>query len=180
MVLRREVVVRRKRWLRAVALLGIAPLVTLSAGLGTVLGWMADLGSRPVVIVAEPVAAPRPEPPDPAPRCEPLEVRTTVARAVAASWLADPGAPTHSARIMPAFRHHTLVGVKVYAVRPGAAWSVLGIRNGDTVRRVDGLEVWAASHVEQILPRLVDAAPAATTIELERRGCPVTIVAAAI
>lgn len=78
-----------------------------------------------------------------------------------------------SARLVPAMVNGRSVGIKVYAVRPGSAFSKVGIRNGDTIHTIGGTELGSPADLEAAL----EAAARTSTVivEITRRGQPVTL-----
>jgi hypothetical protein len=96
-----------------------------------------------------------------------------VTRALVTRLLANPMAALERARIVPAMEHGKPVGFKLYAIRPRSLLARLGLANGDTLVRVNGLELSSADDALQVYTKL----RAATSVELElvRLGKPVTI-----
>jgi hypothetical protein len=87
--------------------------------------------------------------------------------------LAEPALLSATARIVPSIKDGQPVGFKLYSIRSGSIFAQLGLQNGDTVRRVNGMDVSSPEKALEIYGRLREATR--LTIELERRGEPVKI-----
>ncbi len=79
-----------------------------------------------------------------------------------------------SARIVPDHHNGNVDGLRVFGIRAGSLLHVLGLRNGDTLRRVAGLPVYAPDQALEAYVRVRDAS--VVEVEIEREGKPVTIV----
>lgn len=55
--------------------------------------------------------------------------------------LANPDALARQARIVPAITNGQPFGLKLYAIRPGSIYLALGLRNGDTLRSINGVDL---------------------------------------
>lgn len=51
------------------------------------------------------------------------------------------GTVARAARIVPSVRDGKPHGFKLYAIRPGSIYVVLGLRNGDTITAVNGDDI---------------------------------------
>lgn len=78
-----------------------------------------------------------------------------------------------SARLVPAAEGGVVVGFKLFAIRPGSLFTLLGLRNGDLVRTISGqavtgpeqaLAAYAALRSSTVIP-----------VELTRDGAPLTM-----
>jgi hypothetical protein len=87
--------------------------------------------------------------------------------------LLNPMALAKGARFVPAMKDGKPVGFKLYAIRPGSVFARLGFANGDTLQRINGLEVTSADKALDVYTKVREAK--LVTIELERRGKPVTL-----
>jgi type II secretory pathway component PulC len=67
--------------------------------------------------------------------------QVSLKRALLDRMLANPMAATKGARVSPATKNGVAVGFKLYAIRPRTVWARLGFSNGDTVRRINGMDV---------------------------------------
>lgn len=45
------------------------------------------------------------------------------------------------ARIVPAFERGVAIGFKLFSIRPGSAWSTIGLQNGDIIERINGFDL---------------------------------------
>ncbi len=45
------------------------------------------------------------------------------------------------ARIVPAFERGAAIGFKLFSIRPGSAWSTIGLQNGDVIERINGFDL---------------------------------------
>lgn len=70
--------------------------------------------------------------------------------AIGAAWLdaqlQRPGDLARSARIMPRYVDGALHGLRLYAVRPSSPLVALGLKNGDTVLTLDGVDLATPEH----------------------------------
>ena len=87
--------------------------------------------------------------------------------------LLETRAGVSAARFVPRFHCGGMTGIRVYAVRPASLLARLGLRNGDTLQRINGVEL---SSPDQAL-RLYSALHVARhiTLELERNGRPLVL-----
>ncbi|HKA87386.1 MAG TPA: hypothetical protein VKE22_06945 [Haliangiales bacterium] len=102
----------------------------------------------------------------------PVVLRATVARA---SFAAEPrDAVARASRIVPAMWGGRMRGVKIYAIRPGSLPAMIGLRNGDTLLRIQDVDLVAPDALLEATRRIRDAG--LVTIVLERRGCPMVLL----
>ena len=87
--------------------------------------------------------------------------------------LANPMAVAKGARVIPASKNGVAVGFKLYAIRPRSVWARLGFVNGDTVTRVNGMDVSSPDKGLEVYTRLREAK--ALTIDIERGGKPLAL-----
>jgi hypothetical protein len=87
--------------------------------------------------------------------------------------LANPMALAKGGRIVPAMKDGKPLGFKLYAIRPGSVYARLGFSNGDTLQRVNGFELTTADKALEVYTKVREAK--LLTIELDRRGTPVTL-----
>lgn len=78
------------------------------------------------------------------------------------------------ARFVPAVKNGQPDGVKIFAVRATSPYAALGVQNGDTLRFIAGVHVESADAALDALARIAEKKTA--TIELTRRGAPVTLM----
>jgi S1-C subfamily serine protease len=107
-----------------------------------------------------------PDPDEPLGRCE-LE------RGALDELLANPTLLARQARVIPALKDGEAVGFKLYGIRRGSLFSLLGIQNGDLIRSVDGIDLGDAEAAMEAYAKLRDAAQ--IEFELDRRGRPVSL-----
>jgi S1-C subfamily serine protease len=87
--------------------------------------------------------------------------------------LANP-APAKGARVVPAMKNGMMTGFKLYAIRPHSAFAALGLTNGDTVEKVNGLELTSVDKALEAYTKLRDVKK--FVIDLERRGKPLRLI----
>jgi len=148
-----------KTW--RLALFGSALLSCLSLGLS-----LATLRA-PARVVVETVPAVAP----PMPACG-MVLSATVARASLAGVEGD--AVLRNARLVPVMGENGGYGFRIFAIRPGSLPDMIGLQNGDTILRVQGIPITSAASA-LAATRAVRAAHS-VTVNLLRRGCPVAIV----
>ncbi|MEM7158307.1 MAG: hypothetical protein AAF799_36040 [Myxococcota bacterium] len=74
-------------------------------------------------------------------RCEPMrddQQPCSIDRALLDELLANPARLSKQARVVPRMRDGESDGFKLYGIRPGSLPKQLGLKNGDTVRMVNG------------------------------------------
>jgi len=119
-----------------------------------------------------------PEPPSPAeppamaslvaPETRLIDVRgSEIDHALAGDW-------QRAARIVPHLSDGRRDGLKLYAVRPGGLFDLLGLRNGDLLVAVDDLPVDRAETALALPGRAAEAGW--VDLSVERHGLPVRIV----
>jgi general secretion pathway protein C len=72
------------------------------------------------------------------------------------------------ARIVPAFQDGVAKGFKVFSIRPDSLFTRLGLRNGDILRRINGLSLGGVEQALEAYTRLRDASR--IELEVERDG----------
>lgn len=105
-------------------------------------------------------------------RCE-SEVRCTIEQSFVDTLLANPTSLARQARIVPAVRDGATLGFKLYALRRGSLPKALGFENGDLVRSINGHAFSSMEHAIEAYAKLRHEKT--FTVELERRGAPVTL-----
>jgi hypothetical protein len=175
--------------------LRLAACLSLSTALGAAVAALAALPMSPeprswveppiapAPPLALPSASPRPAPaPAPAgasvpaqpPTCPEAVVRSTVARSLVESWAGSDR--QRGTRIVPTIHEGRPRGFKVYAIRPGSPHALLGFHNGDTIRRIDGIDLTSAEAALDAYARVIRPGPRQVTVELTRRVCPVVLL----
>lgn len=143
---------------------------------------VASPPSRPSAPSAPPVEAPvPPAPPEPGITDAELDAgikkagenQVTMKRGLVDKVLANPMAIAKGARVVPAMKNGAPVGFKLYAIRKGSVYERLGFQNGDTLARINGMELTSADKALEVYTKLREA----TSLEMEvtRRGKPVTL-----
>jgi S1-C subfamily serine protease len=87
--------------------------------------------------------------------------------------LANPMAFMKGARVVPAMKDGKPDGIKLYAIRPTSIFAKLGLANGDTLQKVNGMSLDSAEKGLEIYSKLRETKK--LTVELVRRGKPVTL-----
>lgn len=96
-----------------------------------------------------------------------------VPKDVVDALIANPTVATLGARMIPAMRDGKPDGFKLYAIRPDSLFAVLGFMNGDTLQKVNGLDITSADKALEVYTKLRRAT--ALEVELLRRGKPVKL-----
>jgi general secretion pathway protein C len=81
---------------------------------------------------------------------------------------------TGSARIVPAFKAGKADGFRLFAIKDGTLYALLGFQNGDTVKSVNGLKLDNPDDAVAAYGRL--KAVRELKLEVERRGAPLQLV----
>jgi len=87
-----------------------------------------------------------------------------------AGWFERSDCLLRMARIVPALKDGKPSGFKLFAVRPGSLYAELGIRNGDVIQSINGLELSTPETALGAYARLRTASE--FVVQLERRGQP--------
>lgn len=77
-----------------------------------------------------------------------------------------------SARIVPSVKDGQPNGFKLYAIRPGSVFSLLGINNGDLVSAINGHAITTPDKALEVYTKLRSASH--VTISMTRNGAPTT------
>jgi membrane-associated protease RseP (regulator of RpoE activity) len=96
-----------------------------------------------------------------------------VPKVVVDSVLSNPMAVAKGARVVPAVKDGKPAGFKLYAIRPGSIYALLGLSNGDTLVSVNDLELTSADKALEAYTKLRDAKK--LKVVIERKGASVTI-----
>lgn len=100
-------------------------------------------------------------------KCE-NENSCTVDRVFIDSLFANPAALTKQARVMPSIKDGETKGFKFYGIRPGSLPKLLGMKNGDLLTSVNGIELKSVDQVMGLLTKMRSASNLQVTIE--RKG----------
>jgi general secretion pathway protein C len=95
-----------------------------------------------------------------------------VRRAALDSWLSDPAALMTAAVIVPEARDGKPTAIRLVRIRPGSVLERIGLRGGDLIRAVNGLELATPDGALQAFLKLRSSAHIAVSIE--RGGQPLT------
>jgi hypothetical protein len=96
-----------------------------------------------------------------------------IPRDVVDAILSNPMALAQGARVVPAVKDGKPNGFKLYAIRPSSVFAALGLTNGDTLKKINGVELSSADKALEAYTKLRDAKK--LTIEIERRGAAITL-----
>jgi membrane-associated protease RseP (regulator of RpoE activity) len=96
-----------------------------------------------------------------------------VEREAIEGWFDNPNCLMRQARIIPFMRDDQPAGFKLYAIRPNTLYSKLGLRNGDVVLKLNGVELTSPDKALEAYQGLKDAKTVA--MEILRRGQPKTL-----
>jgi general secretion pathway protein C len=129
---------------------------------------------------AEPATA-EPDPGDPTRRQAALDagIRAVGAssyeldRALLDQLLADPAEMARGVRIVPAVKDGRATGFKLYAIRPASIYDRLGLKNGDLVTSINGVELDSAERALEVYSKL--RAAGAVSVVVSRHGAPLTL-----
>lgn len=119
-----------------------------------------------------------------APSAPPLEIlasratpisdtRARIDRAMVDQLFADPSALLGMVRLVPHQEGGAVLGMRAYGLRSGSLLSNLGLRNGDTLRSVNGVSVANTGLVFDALMQLRSAR--SLEVLIDREGAPLTL-----
>ena len=100
------------------------------------------------------------------------ENKYEIDRAALNKVLANTTMLARSARIVPSVRNGKPNGFKLYAIRPGSLYSLLGMFNGDTINAINGHAMTTPDKALEVYTKLRNASHVA--ISFTRRGETVT------
>ena len=72
------------------------------------------------------------------------------------------------ARVLPAFRNGQSIGFKLFSIRPDSLYTRIGLRNGDVIRRINGLDLNSPEKALEAYTRMKDSTR--IDLEVERGG----------
>ncbi len=134
--------------------------------------------------IAEPIQSPRANSPFAMPPATPgLEAvakgirkvgegRYEIQRSALNKILGNTTLLARSARIVPSMHNGQPNGFKLYAIRPGSLYSLLGMFNGDTINAINGHAITTPDKALEVYTKLRNASH--LSIEFARRGNPLT------
>ena len=85
------------------------------------------------------------------------ENRFSVPRADVDSLTSNPAALFSQARILPKYQEGEMIGVQVNSIKAGSLFEQIGIRDGDTITEMNGIQVTGQQESAQILRELTEA-----------------------
>lgn len=97
--------------------------------------------------------------------------RYRIERAAMRRHLSNATQLARGARIVPSFKNGRARGFKLYAIRPQSLYAVVGLKNGDTVVKINGHAITTPDQALAVYTRLRTARK--ISVELERRGAKV-------
>jgi len=77
------------------------------------------------------------------------------------------------ARIVPHFQGGKSVGFRLYAIKPGSLFSKIGLKNGDILQRINGMDINSPEKALEIYTKLRDAK--SISLDMQRRGKPLSV-----
>lgn len=94
-------------------------------------------------------------------------------RKVVDKILANPTSVMRGARIVPSIKNGKANGFKLYAIRPNSVYAKIGLRNGDTIHSINGMELTSLDKGLEIYSKLKSAS--SLSVNATRRGKPVSL-----
>ena len=94
-----------------------------------------------------------------------------VPRATVEAWTADPAQVTSGGRAIPALDAGAESGFKLYALRPGSAYTALGLEDGDVIRAINGTQLASGDQALELIARSTGQ----ITLDVMRRGRPILL-----
>ena len=104
-------------------------------------------------------------------RCEPpgeTQQLCSIDKALVEELLSNPARLSKQARVVPRVRDGEADGFKLYGIRPGSVPKALGMKNGDTVRMVNGSALLSIDDAMAMYMKLRKANQ--LELEIERKG----------
>ncbi len=86
---------------------------------------------------------------------------------------ANPMAIARGARIVPAIKNGQPAGFKLYAIRPSSFYAAIGLRNGDTMTAINGIDLSSPDKALEVYQKVKTAD--SIVVSITRRGVPITI-----
>ncbi len=85
----------------------------------------------------------------------------------------NPARFARGARVVPAVKDGKPDGFKLYAIRPSSLFAKLGFQNGDTLRRINGIDMTSPDKALELYTTMRNGKKA--DVDIMRRGSPLTI-----
>ena len=92
---------------------------------------------------------------------------SVIDRALLKKWISDPTGLFTQIRVVPHFEdnaHNAPIGFRLFAIKVGSPFDRAGLRNGDIVRRVNGVDLVSST---EVLKNLVENLPRENHVRLE-------------
>jgi type II secretory pathway component PulC len=99
--------------------------------------------------------------------------KCTITRAALDAVLGDPSMTSRSARLVPTLINGQVAGFKVLAIRPASLFALLGLLNGDLIRRISGFDLNSPERALEAYTKVRNAKT--IPLELTRRGAEMTL-----
>lgn len=96
-----------------------------------------------------------------------------IPQAVVDAYFASPDSIMKGARIVPSMKNGTSDGFKLYAIRPTSAFAKCGLTNGDTITKINGLDLTSPEKALEVYQKLRTAKK--FVVDITRRGSPLTL-----
>jgi hypothetical protein len=97
----------------------------------------------------------------------------TIDRGIVGQFFTDQATFFRAVRIVPHVENGVAAGFRIFGVSPGSFTAAIGLKNGDTVYRINGFDLTSPDQALAAYARLRTAAT--LTVELFRRGAPLTL-----
>jgi len=91
-----------------------------------------------------------------------------VERATVDKAIANPMSIARGARVVPSIKQGAPNGFKMFAIRPGSIFAALGLKNGDTIRAVNGMDLTTPDMALEAYQQVRDAT--SIDVAITRRG----------
>lgn len=98
------------------------------------------------------------------------ESHVKISRAVLKELMDNAQLAAKGARVVPSVKDGKSNGFKLYAIRPDSVYARLGLRNGDTVTAVNGVQLDSAEKALSVYDMVRDGKSKAVNLDLIRRG----------
>jgi hypothetical protein len=97
----------------------------------------------------------------------------TIDRGIVGPFFTDQASFFRAVRIVPHVENGVPAGFRIYGVSAGSFMAAIGLKNGDTVFRINGFDLTTPDQALAAYARLRTAAT--LTVEISRRGAPLTL-----
>ncbi len=108
--------------------------------------------------------------------CDSMEIHSILPRERVREWFARN--ERNDARLVPTIVNDEFVGLKLYAIRSESIYDVMGLKNGDTIHRVEGVSLASPDAFGHVRQKLRSGDLESISITLTRRGCSASLNAA--